>query len=195
VAGIRTALLAGANPNAFEGTDGWTPLQWAALHGRVAAIAALLAAGARVDGPDYNGTTALMRAALSDHTAAVAALLAAGADVHRATTSGHTALHTASTCGHLDAARLLLRAGARADVCTKNGRRPIDEARAPACSLDASALSHHAAAPLHRRAQACQYSNKSAVSNLRALFASAAAWSRRRPVALACYGMEWDWEA
>jgi hypothetical protein len=39
--------------------------------------------------------------------------------------------------------------------------------------------------------------DKSNEAALRALLAAAAPWSRRRPVAIACYavGWEWEWEA
>jgi hypothetical protein len=36
--------------------------------------------------------------------------------------------------------------------------------------------------------------DKSKMPALQALLAAAAPWSRRRPVALACYGVEWEWE-
>jgi uncharacterized protein len=132
VAEIERQIAAGADPNAFEGTTKWTPLHWAATRGRVAAIAALLKAGARVDGVNSYGDTPLMWAAGKGHTSAVNALVAAGADVHRASEYGNTALHWASMCGQLDAARVLLEAGAKADVRNKDGKRPIDVVRMPA---------------------------------------------------------------
>jgi uncharacterized protein len=131
VKGIAAALLAGADPNAFEGTYNMSPLQQAAVRGRVAAIAALLAAGARLDGEDWDGNTPLMGTAQYSHIAAMIALLAAGADVHCANKLGFAALHYASMCGRLDAARLLAEAGARADVRNKEGERPIDMVRPP----------------------------------------------------------------
>jgi ankyrin repeat protein len=132
VAGIAAALLAGANPNAFEGTSDWTPLQWAAACGHVAAIAALLAAGAHVDGM-FRDWTPLILAASDGCTTAIDALVAAGADVHHASSDGDTALHRASYKGHPDASRALLDAGARTDLCNKRGERPIDVVRVPAC--------------------------------------------------------------
>jgi uncharacterized protein len=197
VAGIAAALLAGADPNAFEGTDDWTPLLWAADNGHVAAIAALLAAGARVDGVDSSvGNTPLMLAAWDGRTPAIDALLAAGADVHRANQYGYTALRFASLYGRLDAARVLLDAGARTDVRDKEGKRPVDMVRVPlACTLDAAARWCHAAVPV-RRAQVPGHdeAHKAAMTALRAVLAAATPWSRRRPVALACYGVEWEWE-
>jgi ankyrin repeat protein len=136
VAGIAAALLAGVDPDAFEGSQVWTPLQWAAYNGHVAAIAALLAAGARVDGTDCHGTTPLMLAASHSRTVAIDALLAAGADIQHANKVGFTALHHASMWGHLDAARVLVDAGARTDAVTIDGNRPIDMVRALHRSLE-----------------------------------------------------------
>jgi hypothetical protein len=136
VAGIAAALLAGADPNAFEDMDdAWTPLQWAAARGHVAAIAALLAAGARVDGTNSLGGTPLMNAALKGDIAAVAALLAAGAEVNHVDRLGHIALHRASMYGRVEAARVLLEAGARTDLRSKEGNQPIDLVCMPTCPL------------------------------------------------------------
>jgi uncharacterized protein len=132
---IERLIAAGADPNAFEGTGSMTPLQWAAFNGYVAAIAALLKAGARVDIANSDGSTPLMSAAQNDQTAAIDALVAAGADLHRTDTDGNTALHRASMFGRLDAARVLLEAGARKDVRDKEGKRPINVVRACARSL------------------------------------------------------------
>jgi hypothetical protein len=149
VAGIAAALLAGADPNACEGTSCFTPLQRAAQYGHVAAITALLAAGALMDGASSNGTTALMVAAVEGHTAAVHALLAAGADVHRANDGGFTALHLATRWSYLDAGRALVEAGARADVRNKCGKRPIDLVRALPCLLAQFMRLHVCATLLH----------------------------------------------
>jgi len=126
---MERLIAAGANPNAFEGTDSITPLQRAAGEGNVAAIAALLKAGAHVDGATSAGYTPLMFAAVYGHAAAIDALIAAGADVHRTDKTGNTALHLASMHGRLDAARVLLEAGAKADVRTNEGKRPFDVVR------------------------------------------------------------------
>jgi ankyrin repeat protein len=129
VAEIERQIAAGADPNAFEGTSGWTPLQRAAQGGHVAAIAALLMAGAHVDGVDSGGRTPLMYATEHGHAAAIDALVAAGADVHRANHNGNTALHWASRSSQPDAARILLEAGTRTDARNKSGKRPIDVVR------------------------------------------------------------------
>jgi ankyrin repeat protein len=135
VAEIERQIAVGADPNAFDKTSKDTPLQWAAQKGHVAAMAALLKAGGRVDGEDSEGVTPLMWASRFGHTAAVDVLVAAGADVHRASEYGDTALHYASTNGRLGAARVLLEAGAKTDVRNSGGDQPIDLVRSLARSL------------------------------------------------------------
>jgi ankyrin repeat protein len=191
VARIAAALLAGADANAVVRT--WTPLQWAAHHDHVAAISALLAAGTHVDGEDSEGWTPLMLAAYNGHTTAIGALLAAGADVHHANVFGEAPLHRASMSCQVDAARILLDAGARTDVRNDNGKRPIDVVRA---QLARSLRLHDCVTPPRCIVQICGWaSDKSSEPALLALFASAAPWSRRWPVAIACYGDAWEWEA
>jgi ankyrin repeat protein len=134
IAAIERLIAAGANPDAL--VNDRTPLQWAARNSHVAAIAALLKAGARVDGASRYGSTPLVFAAVNGHAAAIDVLLAAGADVHCPNKMCNTALHWASMEGRLDAARALLDAGARTDVRNKNGKRPIDLVRAAqVCSV------------------------------------------------------------
>jgi ankyrin repeat protein len=195
VAEMERQIAAGADPNAFEGTLSWTPLQRAAENGHVAAIAALLKAGARVDGTDSFGYTPLMWAIFHDHGAAVDALLAAGADVHCATRhDGYTALHRASTNGRLGAARMLLEAGARTDARDERGKRPVDDVRV--LLARSSGQRHCVVLLLHcRHVQVCRHSSTTHGAALRVLLASAAPWSRRRPVAIACYAVGWEWEA
>jgi hypothetical protein len=188
VAEIERLIAAGADPNAFEGTSGLTPLQQAASNGHVAAIAVLLKAGARVDGADNGGVTPLMFAARRARSAAIAALVAAGADVHRTTNYGNTALHYASWYGQVDAARVLLEAGAKTDVRNQDGflygKRPIDEVRCAARSLVAAARLRHTAAPPRRHAQVCAgTSDKSNEAALRALLEAPPAVKPRAPAA------------
>jgi uncharacterized protein len=128
VAEIERQIAAGANPNAFEETGDYTPLQRAAEYGHLAAIAALLKAGAHVEGVNSAGFTPLMYASCG-RAAAIDALVAAGADVNHTSTSGDSALHWALMCGHLDAARALLEAGVRTDVRNENGEQPFDVVR------------------------------------------------------------------
>jgi ankyrin repeat protein len=195
VAGMAAALLAGADPNARMW--GSTLLIEAASQGCVTTITALLNAGADVDGEDTIGNTALMLAACDGDTASVAALLAAGADVHRAGVGGTTALLRASINGRLDAARMLVEAGARTDVRDNFGYRPIDLVCAQLCRpwRLRDRITPFPFSPMQRDLQTCHYVEQTNAPALRTLFRSAAPWSRRRPVALACYADVWEWEA
>jgi len=155
---IERLIAAGADPNAL--VHDWTPLQWAAAHGHVAAIAALLAAGAHVDGKNAFGTTPLIFAAANSHTAAVDALIAAGADVQHAHSNGNTALHVALMYGHLDSARVLLEASAKADLRNKKGQWPIDVVRGRRDyngSLDAVCKRHESCPDVYCRRVTCRF--------------------------------------
>jgi hypothetical protein len=148
VAEIERQIAAGADPSANIGTGAGRPLRAAADKGHVAAIAALLKAGARVDGCDGVERTPLMFAALHGRIAAVDALVAAGADVQHADRDGDTALLWASRSGHLDVARVLLEAGARTDVRNKDGQQPIDVVRAPLARCGCAIVPRRCAAAL-----------------------------------------------
>jgi len=127
---IELLVAAGADPNAFEGTDQMTPLQTAALNGHVAAIAVLLKAGAHVDGERHDTYTALMLASWGGHAASARSLLAVGANVHHVEINcGFTTLHFAAANGYVDIVLALLDAGARVDVQDKAGQRPIEMVR------------------------------------------------------------------
>jgi uncharacterized protein len=125
---IKRQLALGADASVL--VDDWTPLHWAGTYGHLAAIAALLAAGAGVDGTNSAGYTPLMFTVDDGHAAVAAALLSAGADANHASADGYTALHRASMYGHVEAARALLEAGARTDVRRADGKRPLDVVRA-----------------------------------------------------------------
>jgi ankyrin repeat protein len=186
---VTLAIADGADPDAFRGTSNYTPLQWAARRNLVAAIVALIAAGAHVDCPSCNGSTPLTTAAWSGHTAAIEALLGAGADVNRAKHNGDTALAEASAWGQLGVARSLLEAGARAEQQNKSGKTSVDLVRehVPAAvgTVPRSPRPH---------AQACAANNSGRKAEMLTLLNSRTAWTRRRPVTVACYSCDWEWE-
>ncbi len=117
---VRTLLEQGAPPDQ-EGLYGATPLKLAAEHGLVAAVDALIDAGAQVDqvpahasadediANEIFGATALMISVMHQQEAALVRLLAAGADPTLTDSFGITALHFAQ---QRSVAKLLLDAGA-----------------------------------------------------------------------------------
>jgi len=196
VGGIERLIAGGADLNASVDIlfGDKTPLLCAAGHGRVAAIAALVKAGAHVDGVDSSVNSPLMIATMCGHMTAVDALIAAGADVHRTMHDGRTALHYASQYGYQRVLVALLAAGARTDLCTAEGKRPIDLVR------NRRDRDHSCERGKSRRgvrccvfgAQVCRWPRDSSdAAGLRALLLAAEPWARRRTAALACFGGVW----
>jgi ankyrin repeat protein len=97
-------------------------LLWSVTNGRVDAVNALLARGARINAQSYP-SSALFAAAGRGDVTMIALLLEHGADPNRRETIhniGATALHEAACHGRLDALRILLAAGA--DPTIRDGR-------------------------------------------------------------------------
>ena len=110
----------------------------------VAAIQALLAAGADVQAVGEDRITALHRAALKiSHparaAAVVRALVAAGAVLNAATTAGHRPLHYATH--HTETALLLVRLGASLSAVDGQGRTALQAAAGGRAEVEA-ALRH-----------------------------------------------------
>jgi hypothetical protein len=92
-AGLIPALVKqGADPNQRAGVNGWTPLMHAIHKHQKGAVAALLDAGADVNGRGAGGSTPLMMAAGYGYTDIVNLLLDRGADAHAQMSDGSNAL-------------------------------------------------------------------------------------------------------
>jgi ankyrin repeat protein len=114
-----TALCAGPTPAALESVDaaGMTALMLAARGGWVAAVSALLLAGASVSARARGARPPLHWAAAANHADVVSVLLAAaGCDAGAADDDGFTALHLAAAAGHAAPIAVLLAVAASADV-------------------------------------------------------------------------------
>ena len=114
---------------------GFTPLLFAARHGRAGAARILLDAGADVESPAPTGASPLALAALSGQGAFAAYLLDRGADPN-AIGGGYTALHAAVLRGDRKLVRTLLAHGADPNLRLRAGtpvrRASQDWAFAPA---------------------------------------------------------------
>jgi ankyrin repeat protein len=78
----------------------------------MAAVQALIGAGADLNLQDKDGFTALIRAAANDHTATVQTLIGAGADLNLQNKDGFTALIRAAANEHMATVQALIGAGA-----------------------------------------------------------------------------------
>jgi len=111
---------------------GGTALHYAAGHGDLAMVKALVASGADVNRPgEKNGATPLMVACRDwAHSYIVGPLLAGGADVNARDKDGRTALHHAvDPLLNIPLVELLLEKGANAALADNNGVTPIAQAR------------------------------------------------------------------
>ena len=103
--------------------DGPTPLHIAAENGHVAAINALIKAGA-YHGKWYGGQTALHTAAKNGHADAIDTLIKGGAYVDDGDIFGRSPLYFAAREGHAAAINTLVKAGADVNMNVSNTRSP-----------------------------------------------------------------------
>ena len=103
---------------------GFTPLLFAARHGRVDIARVLLEAGADVNDAAPDGASVLVVAVFSGHGALARFLLEEGANANTAT-AGYTALHAAVLTGDLVTVEALLAHGARPDAQVLEATRVV----------------------------------------------------------------------
>lgn len=114
---VKAVLAKGAKIEAANWL-GIRPLMWAAALGRQEVCAALLEAGADINGPSHYGT-ALSFAEMGGSAKVVQFLLEKGAKLTKDRGDGITPLMTAADAGHLDVVAMLLDR-AKADVNAKD---------------------------------------------------------------------------
>jgi ankyrin repeat protein len=96
--------------------DGTTALHWAVRREDMAAVEALIKAGADVKAANRYGVTPMNLAATNGNAAIIRRLLDAGVDPNTANPGGETALMTAARSGKVDAVTLLLDRGANVNA-------------------------------------------------------------------------------
>ena len=113
-----------SDPNAAQ-ADGMTALHWAVHHDRMETVQKLLAAGAKVNGPNRYGVAALSLACQNGNEAIVSALLDAGADANTELRGGESVLMTAARTGKPGPVEKLLSKGARVEAKDRKGQTAI----------------------------------------------------------------------
>ncbi len=109
-------------------SDGFTPLQRAAMQGQLTVAQFLLANGAEVDAKDAlnsSGNTALHYAAIRGHKAMAQLLLDNKASVRAINISQRTPLHFAAANGFRSVAELLISRGADVNAKNSTGATPL----------------------------------------------------------------------
>jgi ankyrin repeat protein len=117
---IAVLVRAGAKLETGTRIGNHTPLHVAAREGSIAAVRALLEAGANASSTTTNGVTPLHEAALGGNVAVVGALISAGADVNAAEPAyGQTPLMLAAAKGRTEAVKMLVERGANVGAVAK----------------------------------------------------------------------------
>ncbi len=122
---VEALLLSGGVDVNQRDNRGFSPLNWAALHGYQAVVEALIAANADIH-QTADGWTPLHWAAAGGHQAVVQILIDAGANVNeRDLVVGQTPLHLAVVHGYYAVAKILIAAGANAYKQNNSGETPL----------------------------------------------------------------------
>lgn len=133
---IKLLLAAGADPNTKAEALRSSPLQVAALNGKLQTVKILLKAGANIEQKDAEGATALFYAAFNNNIDMMKLLMEAGAKINAKDKNNHTPLFTAAIRGNTEAIRLLAKAGADLEVERAVGVHGLGTALFWAVSMD-----------------------------------------------------------
>jgi ankyrin repeat protein len=124
---LKTLLAAGANVNG-DGSNEWTPLLSACLHGKPEPIEILLQHGASLDAATKDGDFPLLMASWAKTSKPIELLIKAGANVNQRNDKGETALQRSTNELTGASVKALLAAGANPNVSSDDGESPLDRA-------------------------------------------------------------------
>jgi ankyrin repeat protein len=132
---LQRGACADATAEVVDGKGGQTPVFHAVFNARHNMLMKLLESGAELDIVDCENNTPLWHLCKSwatdtDRIAIARLIIEHGATIRRACENQSTALHQAAGQGPIEMVELLLRNGAKEWQTDKDGKRPIDCARA-----------------------------------------------------------------
>jgi len=126
---VQWLLRHGADPNALDSKDNWTPLHEAAALGEFEVAQTLLQHNADTNIQNRNGEIPLHLASQYGRSIVVRLLLEQGSDANARRKDGSTPLHLASRHGMLEVACLLIEHGADIGAEDIQGKDPIQVSR------------------------------------------------------------------
>ncbi|MCB1158476.1 MAG: ankyrin repeat domain-containing protein [Leptospiraceae bacterium] len=109
----KILILAGADVNIKNRTEGKTALIYAATYGYEKMVKLLLKKGALIDVKDLEGKTALIYAVIFDRPAVVKVLIDNKANIFSRTDSDESAMSIANSSGRIKISEMLKQAGAK----------------------------------------------------------------------------------
>ena len=121
---VKFLIDYGANVNAKDDNDGYTPIHWAAKDGNVEIAKLLIASGAKIDVKDNDGDTPLHEAAYSVQLDIVKLLIDSGATIDIKNNKDMTPLHIAASQNEYKVVKCLVENGAQIDPKDKENRTP-----------------------------------------------------------------------
>lgn len=122
---LAVLVAAGADVSLRSAGNSNSPLDAAAVAGRVWAISFLQKKGADVHAVDMHGSTALHKAAVSKKAYAIEELVRCGADINCQDRTGRTPLYVATKGGHVTSVIALCAGRADANMPDSRGRTPL----------------------------------------------------------------------
>lgn len=123
---VNALLDAGAKPNLTGGTDGASPLMFAADKRHPQSLSLMIRRGGDLRQRDMRGLTALHYAVRFGSIRDVAILLDAGADGNAPDNDKLTPLHWAARVRNLEAVRMLLQHHSDPNLCDRGGKASLD---------------------------------------------------------------------